>query len=307
MVAEEELWIIGTRTLSELTGKLEVLKREHEKDPQLNYFFLQDKFDIITKIRNPNDVSSQSTQFEFAKLVLNDLIYHLNTRPKLATTIVIIIGPEILEDANFMRVGFSTVFTWLVDEIQFAILHMINSAPTKVGNIVSPEVSFVKMLPKLEGTANADFKTGRRKFNKILETLLQQYHKVKFSFINIGEITSEAKEYFHKNGSLNDSGNLTYWVALSNIISTKIARREEAKRPVEDHAQTDDFLLDDYIKIQAEKVASDRDTQRDKKQEYRSRNNSADHYRSNNYDRNYASHKRSNSFAGNDRYHFYRR
>lgn len=307
MIASEELWIIGTGLLTELTGKLEALKRDHDKDPQQNYFFLQEKFDIVTRLKNPRDVNQVTSEYNFVRSILNDLIYHLNTRTKLPSRILIIIGHDALQDINFVKVGFKTVFTWLLDEIQFAILHKINTAPSKMSCIVSPEVIFVKLIPKLEGTASSDQKMVRRKFNKILETVLHQYNTIKFSFINIGEITSETRDYFHKNGSLNDAGNLTYWISLSGIINTQIARANEAIRPVEATTQTDEYLLTDYINIQAEKIVNDRETQRHRRQEFRGHNDGQSRYRNNAYERDHVQHKRSNTYGGNDKYHYYRR
>lgn len=306
MVAGEELWILGTDQLDAMISKLEAMKREHDKDPEQNYLFIQERFKIVAQLKSEINGEFVNKPHLFVRKILNDLIHHLNNRPRMAKYILVIIGPEILDDENFMRIGFKTVFTWLLDEIQFTIIDRCGSVPIKVGNVSVPEVIFAKMVPKPEHAATPKFKSGRRKFNKLLETQLKQFQKVKFSFLNVGEITSEALDYFHKNGTLNDSGTLAYWVAINNVVRTMIERDKDTKKPFDNSTQTDDALLDDHIKIQAERLLNQRTQQRPRQQTDRYFGNNAEQPRTQYYNRDRMSHSRSHSYDPNDRYHYYR-
>lgn len=306
MVAERELWILGTDSLTHLIGKLEALKREHDKDPQQNYLFIHEHFEIAYPFKNFDRDETHEVQYVFASDILNDVIRLLNTRPKLAKYILIILGHEILEDENFVKLGFKTVFTWLLDEIQFAVLDRINSMHSKLGTVTKPEIIFAKITPKPDKMANSAFKASRRKVNKILETQLKEFTNLRFSFISVNEITSEARDYFHGNGSLNDSGNLAFWISISNAIKTKIQREQDSIKPIENSTQTEDSLLDDHIKIKAEKLAADWGYQNSRQTPYRYRNENPESYRGHYYNRDRPAHARSHSLDQGDRYHYYR-
>lgn len=307
-MSNEELWILGTQSLDDVIGKLEALKRDHNKDPLGNYLFIQDRFEIISPLRSELNRLDVDNPYQFAKRIYNDLVHLLNVRPNVASFILVILGQEILDDENFIKLGFKTVFTWLLDEMQFAIIDRIDSAPPKVGKIQKPEVIFTKIIPKPESNATSGFKAGRRKYNKLLETHLKEFDKIVFSFINVGEITSQATEYFHKNGTLNDSGNLAFWVSISDIFKTKLLRLEEQTKPVDNDAQTDDFLLDDHIKIKAEKLISkERNYRRPREMKMsNSRQDNLDRHRNTYYNRDRPASQYNHYYDQNDRFHFHK-
>lgn len=312
MTASEEIWFLGGQFLHDIIGKLEVLKRDHNKDPQKNHLFIQQKYELVTAIKhNCNHVTEDpdhNDQYDLPGKLINEMIHLLNSRPAMPKYVVFILGPEILHDENYIKIGFKTVFTWLLDEIQFALIDRLTSIPEKVQNAQKPEVIFVKMLPRPESSATSYFKAGRRKFNKLLESQLKEFKDIKFTFININEITSEVKDYFNKDGSLNHSGELAYWISFSDIIKTKLKREIEKTKPVEQDAQTEDFLLDDYIKIQAEKIVTERNSTRDRQPTDNYRSENQDRPRSNYYeDRQRPIHRRTQSYEYNDRFHYYRR
>lgn len=305
MDAHEEIWILGTKPTQLLLGKLEFLKKEHDKDLEQNKFFMQDNFDIkhccrpITNLDQRSD--NNMVPYYFLRQIVNDLIHQLNTRAKIARYILVLIGDKVLEDVNFVKIGFRTIFTKLVDEILFALVERITSLPTKAALSFVPEVCFVKMLPKLEKHVTSEFKTSRRKFNKVLENELPRFGQVKFTFASVKEITSENEDYFHNSGDLNDSGQLVFWFSINNLLKEKEEQRLMELPRLDKNTQTDK-----YIGLAPPNNQTDRSHRNRHFNDRGPRERRDTTYRSDYFSHGRNQQRRSYPFEQNDRFHYYR-
>lgn len=252
------MWVLGDSFGVNLIGKLEQLKRDHVNDPRRNYFFLQDSYDVITQLTltPPGDINRQTSSSEnFAQNVRNYLVHLTKVRSRLPSDIIIVIGCQLLTDIHFVKNGFKLLLNWLADEIQFIIKHLVANIPPKCKPQMEPKVWFVKAIPTLiNETEPNQQKTARRKFNRILEHEMKTYDAVCFNFITINDFTSDSNDLFHSNGKLNDLGETTFWLGIANHF-----KRQQAEIGtvafLSKESQTEEFLLNDYIQIEAEKLA----------------------------------------------------
>lgn len=282
--------------MKELNGKLEALKKDHGRDQQRSFFFLQEMYEVVSYFKPIDNtdkrIQADLMQYLFPRQILNNLIHLLNVRPQMPKYILVILGDDILGDADLVRLGFKSILTWLFDEIQIAILERFNSLSRKMKQTNKTEVIFMKVLPKPYQCTTQDAKQSRRKINRLFEAELPKYKDIAFSFMNLHEITSDSTDLFYSNGKLNESGQLTFWTAISNKFKIQCEKEETARQKIEVGVNTGDALLDDYIKIQAEKLARGRGAEKQ----------SADHYNQ----RQQGYFQRRQSFEHNDRYHYYR-
>lgn len=277
------------------------MKYEHDKDNEKGYFYLQQTMNIAASYKALTKATPQMKQdglaAYFIRQILDNIIELINAKGYLPDYILIVLGEEILCDTNLVRLGMKTLITKLLDELQFVICDWNNAVPEKSKRKALPQIVMTKIIPKPLSAASLEFKSARRKFNKIIESELPKYEKLTCKFLNIGEITTDTFDYFFVNGKLNRSGITAFWLSVANQIKTW--EEEGIKQYREMACETDDYLLDDYIQIQAEKLNT----------HYRDAQNNRDRTQFHYYDNNSRGNRRQSQSQphANDRYHYYNR
>lgn len=213
--ASHEIWIFGDELLTESLGWLKKLEFAHLTDEAKPKLYIHENYNIRTY--NP----AKEGEENFIKDIRNEIATTVTRRVLFPSKILIMLSSARLDNPVFAIERMEGLLCWLLDEIDDIIKFQKGYLPDKSKKLDSPKIYFLKILPKPTETANANFFKGvRRKFNNMLQSMLQAYHG--FGFINVHEISTRTKDerFFISNesGKLSDEGTIQLWESISQTV-----------------------------------------------------------------------------------------
>lgn len=165
----------------------------------------------------PNDIQETN----FLKEIRNQIATTVMRKINLPSAMLIMISNDLLDDAVFTIECMEGALCWLFDEILEIIKFQWKCLPQKSKKRDEPRIYMLKALPKPQKIPKSNLYKGvRRKFNAMLQTILEDYHG--FGFINAHEITTREKDekFFISNydGALSDEGIIQLWMSISQTF-----------------------------------------------------------------------------------------
>lgn len=279
MPANQEIWVFGDDLLTETKDWLRKLEFAYLGDNSKPQLYIHEFYNV--KVYQTLGIESEKENF--VSNIRNEIAKTVMRKVSLPQKILILISSCKLDDPVFAIECMEGLIRWLLDEIDDIIKFQKKCLPEKAKKIDSPRVYFLKVIPKPNEAPNSNlFKGVRRKFNNVLQTMLQNYHS--FGFINVHEITTRVKDerFFISNqsGSLSDEGAIQLWVSISQTFKA-----------------IDQRLLPKAITKNQSTQWNPKDAQKTRPQDHEKRESSyRSHYKQSDY-RNYDAYGNDNRYA----------
>lgn len=208
--ANQEVWVLGDGFLTMAAQHLEYWKEIAKRDPHEALYMLH-WYDI--KLIVPQAATSNSVE-----LITGALVNMMNTRPKLPSILVIMLGDvKFWCENSALKFTMDLILKSLVKEIKRIVQLRQRDLPDKaVGP--DPIIYFVKLHWKPDKAIDgvAGYPKKRRTFNKLLDSIMRP-RGVKTIALN--EITTKVdKDFFLNHGSLSQLGYRQVWKSLSEAL-----------------------------------------------------------------------------------------